>query len=368
MLELFLLCSIAVYTLRSLFFIVGSAMERRRASADPTEWPFISIIVPARNEELNILRCIESLSALDYDASKMEIIVVDDRSSDGTATILKMQQLRFPELRIVSIREDGVKNLQGKAGALEYGIRQSKGEFVLMTDADCAVDSGWAKAHVRAYTSQSVGIVCSYTLVSGDSFFDRLQAVEWNSTHTMASAAVFFRQYLGCYGNNISVRRSAYDAVGGYSSIKFSVTEDLALLQAITKSGAAARYLCSPESSVTTYALQTLSEYVEQHKRWTLGGKQLGPRAVVFVLTSAALWAGIIASVVEQQWLWFGVILLVRVIEDFAINMPAMLIMRRTRLLPYIIPAVLFFTVLELILPFLIIDRRAEWKGQTFHT
>ncbi len=364
--EFFYFFSILSYTLRSVYFVIGAAAERRIHNQAPAQLPFVSVIVPARNEEHCIVHCIESLAALNYPSELLECIVVNDRSSDMTGTIAAMQQHRFPALKVLHIERDGEKNLQGKAGALEYGIRASKGEIIVMTDADCIVDPEWVRSHVEAYGMADVGMVCAYTLIDGQSTFAKMQAVEWTSTHTMASSALHFKQYLGCYGNNLSIHRRAYDAVGGYASIPFSVTEDLALLHAVTKQGFRARYLCSRESSVHSRALETLSEYVSQHKRWAIGGRQLGLRAVVFVITSALFWMGIAAAVWNGSWLWLVLILLTRVVDDIAINAPALHIFRRRSLLPFMVPAVLFFSLLELVLPFLLIDGTTKWKGQVF--
>ena len=75
---------------------------------------------------------------------------------------------------------------------------------------------------------------------------------------------------------------------------------------------------------------------------------------------------GLAASIIGHDWLWCAIILSVRVAGDFAINVEAMIILKRKHLLLYNIPTVLFFTLLELILPFLIIDKKVLWKGQSF--
>ena len=364
--HLLYLIAIVTYSARSLFFMIGAARERKRRTPASEAEPHVSIIVPARNEEHHIEECVQSLMAIEYPLDVMQIIVVNDRSTDSTGEVLSSLQKRYPRLIIATITNEGEKNLRGKAGALDVGCRMATGEIILLTDADCRVKPGWVRAHVREYVDPSVGMVLAYTLAEGNSFFAHIQSVEWQSTHTMAAAAVNFRQYLGCYGNNMSVRRSVYENVGGYAAIPFSVTEDLALLQTISGKGYVARYLCTAESAVTTFALDTMKEYMAQHKRWTLGAKKLGFRAAAFVATSLALWSGIFAAIVYAEWWWIAVILGIRIIEDVLIIAPSLVILNKRHLLRYTVPAVLFFTCLELSLPFLIIDRTAVWKGQRF--
>lgn len=358
--------ALVTYTARSVFFMIGAARERAQTVFSDDDEPLVSIIVPARNEESTIGECVASLLNVDYPEHKLQIIIVNDRSTDSTEAVLANMQERFGRLHIVHIRHDGEKNLRGKAGALDVGFQAATGDIVVLTDADCRVPPGWVRSHARQYKDPDVGLVCANTLVSGSTFFARIQAVEWYSLNTMASAAVYFKQHLGCYGNNMSVRRSVYNGIGGYEAIPFSVTEDLALLQAVAANGFTARYLCTPESSVTTLALHTMAEYIAQHKRWAFGGQRLGVRAVVFVATSLALWGGIFAAVTTGEWHWLALILAMRVAEDVLIIAPSLHTLRGMRLLPYTVPAVLFFTLLELSLPFLIIDRTVQWKDQSF--
>jgi hypothetical protein len=86
----------------------------------------------------------------------------------------------------------------------------------------------------------------------------------------------------------------------------------------------------------------------------------------VFVATSLALWGGIFAAVTTGEWHWLALILAMRVAEDVLIIAPSLRILGGLSLIPFTIPAVLFFTLLELSLPFLIIDRTVQWKDQSF--
>jgi cellulose synthase/poly-beta-1,6-N-acetylglucosamine synthase-like glycosyltransferase len=360
------LIAIAVYTLRVLYFMYGAAKERSKIAPLSAKLVKVSIIIPARNEEHNIGICLDSIVSLSYHKDYLEVIVVDDRSSDATSDIVKRYVEQYNYISLLRIVHNGEKNLQGKAGALEKGISKATGELILMTDADCVVDRQWVQSHVNEYAESPVSMVCAFTLINGTNLFENMQAVEWNTTHTMASASVYYKKYLGCYGNNLSIRKSVYDEIGGYTSIPFSVTEDLALMHEVGKRNMAIRYICSPVSSVTTHPVTSLRDYVQQHKRWAQGGKQLGWKATVFVMTSALLWVGLAVSLLTSSYYLFFTIALTRLIGDFIINIPSLVTLRRTSYIPYIVPAIIFFTILELVLPFLLIDRTITWKGQKF--
>ncbi|MGA9406755.1 MAG: glycosyltransferase family 2 protein, partial [Bacteroidota bacterium] len=149
------------------------------------------------------------------------------------------------------------------------------GEIIFMTDADCVVPPSWVRATVQHYTS-NVGVVAGLTLLQPTSLFAGMQSLDWAYILAVASAAMAIKNPLSCIGNNFSFRRKAYDEVGGYRGIKFSVTEDFALFKAITRSGRwAYKYPLEKESLVFSKACKTIPELYRQKRRWGVGGKDM---------------------------------------------------------------------------------------------
>ncbi|MBS1538070.1 MAG: glycosyltransferase [Bacteroidetes bacterium] len=360
--------SALLYGLRIFTFVFGATRERSKIIVNSsTDLPFISVIVPARNEESNIRTCIESLSKSKYPLDKFEIIVVNDRSTDSTAKVLDSLISLYTNLKIITLTENRTnKNLQGKPGALQAGIDNSKGEILLFTDADCTVDTLWITTLARQFSNPKVGLVPSFTVIKANTTFEQMQAIEWLMNHTMACAGVGIGQPLGCYGNNLGVRKTAYESVGGYANIRFSVTEDLTLLQAIFAQGWEVRYVCSPDSVVTTLPCSTLREYILQHHRWLRGGVDLGWRAVVFVAFSASLWICITTAIFNNHYWLLPIIFGIRVLGDFAVIAPTLTILKRKKQIGWAFLAVGFITVLELVMPISLLKKEVVWKGQTF--
>jgi cellulose synthase/poly-beta-1,6-N-acetylglucosamine synthase-like glycosyltransferase len=156
--------------------------------------------------------------------------------------------------------------------------------------------------------------------------------------------------------------------LGGYRAIPFSVTEDLALLQAVGRAGLGIAYVCSKESCVETEACTTLAEYIQQHQRWVHGAKALGWRAYTFVATTLLYWLGVIASAAEGSWLITAAIVLARLGADAVLNVPSLVRLDRRDLVWWIFPTTLAFGFLELSLPFLALSRSIRWKDQVFET
>jgi glycosyltransferase involved in cell wall biosynthesis len=136
-----------------LLLIVG-AFRRRPAAPPLTEWPNITILLPAYNEAAVIRGTLENLLGLDYPAERRRILVLSDASTDGTDAIVREYTDRGVEL--VRIAERG-----GKTAAENAALPLLDGEIVINTDASVRVDRGAVKALVRTFADPTVGVASS---------------------------------------------------------------------------------------------------------------------------------------------------------------------------------------------------------------
>lgn len=356
--------ALCIHSIRSIIFYIGAWLERRKPIHRAQSFPPISVIVPARDEERAIESCVHSIMANEY--PNFEVIVVNDRSSDNTAQILATMQMKYSRLIVIhTLEETENSNLQGKTRALHQGINHASGEILMMTDADCKVQPTWIQDIASVFEDPHVGLVPSFTVVTTSNIFSRLQCLEWVYNHTLASAGVGLQQPLGCFGNNLSIRKKTYESIGGYAAIPFSVTEDLSILQTVARTKDwVIRYVCSNTTKVQTDPCPTLRTFIRQHRRWALGGKALGWRALVFVLSSATIWGGIFISVFTGRYDWLCLILMFRILMDFWVIYPSLFILQLLRLSIWFPLAVGFLLLLELITPFFLLQPTVEWKGQ----
>ncbi|NQW29407.1 MAG: glycosyltransferase [Ignavibacteria bacterium] len=339
--------------------------QARKFNTIPT--PFVSVIVPARNEEGSIENCVRALANSDYPADKFEIIVVNDRSTDATLKVLQKLQSVVSQLRIINKESvSSLANLQGKPGAIQEGADVSLGEILLMTDADCVVPEAWIRMHVAAIETDNCGLVAGFTAVAGSKLTDRLQDVEWLFTQAMAAGGVGHNLPLGCFGNNLSVKSSVFKELGGYRSIPFSITEDMALQKAVFERGYSVRHICQPGSTVVTQPCATVAEYINQHHRWARGGMGLGGKAIGFVITSLMLWTSLLYSLLSSQYEWLAVLLAIKMLGDGTLTAMTIVSMKRKGVLLYVLPSLFFLLLTELSLPMLILRRSVTWKNQIF--
>lgn len=121
------------------------------------DFPLVSFIIPAHNEEEVIERKLENTYNLNYPSNVLEVIVVDDGSNDQTPSILQnLQKTRFPKLKVVR------QNRKGKSAAENAGLREAKGEITVISDADVPLNPDALRFMVEDFENPQVGgVTCS---------------------------------------------------------------------------------------------------------------------------------------------------------------------------------------------------------------
>ncbi len=164
--------------------------------------PLASVIVPAYNAAHTIGDCLEALLALDYPSDRLEIIAVDNRSTDGTAGVMR----RYP-VRVVS-----EPHQQSSYAARNTGLVAARGSVMLFTDADCLPDPGWARALVAALDDDDAGGAAGrIEAAPGTTLVERFQVDE----HVLDAASAFTRPALPfAQTANAAYRRAVFERVG----------------------------------------------------------------------------------------------------------------------------------------------------------
>jgi len=275
LLEIIFLILVSCYFIISAVLIVGVKKTFPRLNEE--ELPTVSILVAARNEENNILSCLESLDNLEYPENKLEIIIVDDASTDSTLNIISDFIYGKQKFRVIYLQANEDAKLKGKVRAMAEGIKPTKGDIILTTDADCVVNPLWAKT-IASYYLEDVGVVNGFTSQKVDGAFSGMQAIDFIYLLFVASGTINLGKAVSCIGNNMSFRRKAYEEVGGFENLPFSVTEDFRLLNSIQKlKKYRLIYPLDKNALVVSKPVLTLKELLSQKKRWAVGGIDTPP-------------------------------------------------------------------------------------------
>jgi cellulose synthase/poly-beta-1,6-N-acetylglucosamine synthase-like glycosyltransferase/peptidoglycan/xylan/chitin deacetylase (PgdA/CDA1 family) len=255
----------ALVTLRVLLLLALASHQTRatRLRADADEYvPAVSVIVPAFNEEVGIERAVRSLAASNY--PDVEIVVVDDGSTDATAAIVEALQLP----RVHLVRQDN----GGKASALNTGVRMSDGEILVMVDGDTVFEPDTLMRLVQPMAAPDVAAVSGNTKVGNrGGLLGRWQHIEYvtgfNLDRRMYEVLQCTPTVPGAIG---AFRRSALEQVGGVSGD--TLAEDTDLTLSIGRTGG--RVLYAPDARAWTEAPSTLGGLWRQRYRWSFGTMQ----------------------------------------------------------------------------------------------
>ncbi|HKI79304.1 MAG TPA: glycosyltransferase family 2 protein [Ignavibacteriaceae bacterium] len=230
-------------------------------------YPFVSIIVPAYNEESVIAESVKSLLNLDY--SNYEIIIVNDGSTDKTnevaESLVGYHEGRNNEIKVSLINKPN----GGKAQALNAGIKQSKAEIVLCMDGDSQLSPESIKVAVRHFTNPEIGAVAgNVKVMNRGKLFTDLQALEYIEGLNMARSAQSFIRLVNIIPGPIGLfRKKAIEGAGYYSSDTFAEDADLTLK--VLANGWKIYY--EPNSISYTEAPEKLQQLLKQRYRWTRG-------------------------------------------------------------------------------------------------
>jgi cellulose synthase/poly-beta-1,6-N-acetylglucosamine synthase-like glycosyltransferase len=169
------------------------------------ELPTVAVIVPVRNGEATIRTCLDALLAQDWPRQVLELIVVDNRSTDATQAVVAQYPVRLVEER----------DVQSSYAARNRGVAESHAELLAFTDADCVPDPGWVRALATAFEDHGVGLAAGpIEAWRAERLVERYQAVRaLRAERTVRHPVLPFAQTA-----NAACPRVVFDAVGGFDA------------------------------------------------------------------------------------------------------------------------------------------------------
>lgn len=266
------------------------------------EGPPVSIIVAARNEARHIGAAVRSLLAQRY--SPLEIIVVDDRSTDATGALLATMAREHPELRVVTVRElpDG---WLGKNHALHAGASAARGEWLLFVDADVVLDTHAVARAVRMVSALRLDhlavapdlVLPTWPLALVVNYFMMwfvLYLRPWRARDPRS------RAFVGIGAFNL-VRASSFRGVGGLTRIALRPDDDI-MLGKVLKQGGARQSLASADGVARVEWYSTLPELARGFRKNAFAGLRYSYALVLFTLAGnlvLAVWPFIAVGITQ---------------------------------------------------------------------
>jgi len=356
------------YFILHLYLLSGLKKSVNANSDNKNNVNSISVIVAGRNESNNITDCINSIKQSHVSDKQVEYIFVNDNSDDNTFELMQKAVDGVPGFKVINSYPSLSSNLKGKANAIDNAISVSKGEIIISTDADCIVPHTWVNNTADHFKNET-GMVCGFTFIDHkNSLFPLMQCIDWFYLLTLASSSCGLNKIMSCIGNNISFTKEAYMDVGGYSSIKFSVTEDLALMRKINASGKfKIIFPLDKNCLVKTKPCKNLNELFSQKRRWFRGGIGIN---ILGYMTGVCLYSVNILLLFGLFFIDLPLYLLLVTVKIFS----EILLLRNTfrifnvrYLYKYYLLFTVYFAMYGLLLPLTFVFRsRIKWKNRKF--
>lgn len=226
---------------------------------------FLSVIIPARNEEENIPALLNSLRSQTYPKQNFEVIVVDDFSTDATSSLFHEHKAENSKLIALTLAAGSKKK------AIETGISNASGELVVCTDADCIHPPEWLQLINDFYVSRNAVFIAAPVKFSyNKSLLQIFQALDFLTLQGITAASVASGFHTMCNGANLAYKKQAFYDVNGFEGIdKVATGDDMLLMYKIWKSDPDKVFYLKDRKAITvTSPMKTWKDLFYQRKRW----------------------------------------------------------------------------------------------------
>lgn len=327
----------------------------------------ISVIIPARNEERNIAALLEALNQQTYPADQLEIIVVDDHSTDKTTEIVA----QFAHVKLIRLKEDSINSYKKKA--IETGIAAASGEMIVTTDADCIPPRQWLQT--IASFRQSTGaafIVAPVVFEAGPAVAEVFQAMDFMILQGITGASVYKKVHSMCNGANLAYEKKLFQEVNGFAGIDHIASgDDMLLMHKVAeKFPGKIQYLKSTDAIVSTKPMPGWKEFFSQRIRWASKATHYTDKRIFLALLLVYLFnlsflVLLIAGFANPfYWLLFAGLWVAKAIVEFPFLYSVAHFFNKTSLLKYFFffqPIHIFYTIISGLLGQF---GSYEWKGR----
>lgn len=325
----------------------------------------VTVIIPARNEEKHLPFCLEAVTAQTYPAELLEIIVVNDHSTDRTAEIIA--QFAPAQVKLLNLSDylpKGKVLNSYKKKAIETAIAMSTGDLIITTDADCVMNQHWVETVVCYYEQHgSKFIAAPVCFYRENCFFKVFQSLDFLSMQGITGATTHLRCGTMCNGANLAYEKKAFDDVGGFQGIDCIASgDDMLLMYKMYKAyPEGIGFVKHPHAIVRTLPAEDVASFMQQRIRWASKADKYEDKRLTLVLAFVYLWnAGLLGLFIAGffhpvLWIWCIGLIIFKTLTELFFLWPVAKFFQKTRLLWQ------FFPAQFLHIPYIIV---AGWLGK----
>jgi biofilm PGA synthesis N-glycosyltransferase PgaC len=370
-LKMLVITVLFVYTLLilvAIFTMLFAKKENDFSTFKPLEK--ISIIIPYRNEEYTIVKCLESLAEQDFPKELLELILVDDNSEDDTRqaaeNFLHAKNFTY---QLIDLK---THHLSGKKAAIELAVAKANGTLIITRDADTFTKSRqWLKSIAYEFVVTKPKLVIAPVILTGTSFIQLFQRFENLAISSIGYAFAKNKLPFVCSGANLAYRRDSFIQVNPYkNNLHIASGDDMFLLQSFMDANYLITAIKNPCAVVYTKAEKNVASFMSQRLRWASKTKNMHLKTAWFIgsllfltnmLILIAAFLGVFSGV-NIKFCLFTIIY--KCIIDFLLLFLGAIMYKQKPNFAFYIPAFianLFYTPLIAIAS---ISVKPSWKGR----
>jgi cellulose synthase/poly-beta-1,6-N-acetylglucosamine synthase-like glycosyltransferase len=355
--------NILYFIFNLVLIITWLRMRGKKTSFSSKKDTKLTIIIPVRNEEDNILNLLQDIDNQTYPANNVEVIIANDGSTDQTEQIvLEYQESATFSLRILNLLNDNCNS--PKKRAIQKSIEISSGELIITTDGDCRVSENWLSSIEKCYIENEAKLISSpVTFMDAKSFWNTAQIIEFASLIGSGACAMYLQKPNMCNGANIAYTREAFEKVGGFTGNEHLASGDDEFLMHKIAKIYPEKVFFNPDfaATVRTTSQPNIRQFYQQRRRWASKWKHYQDWKVsalaIFIFTVNL---GVIWSVFNRDF----INLALKISAEFVFL--ALII----RFLGHK-SKILFIPIIQIIYPFYVVffgliaqGKGYEWKGR----
>ena len=304
---LFILTILYTGVLRYLLRGLRVVEQQKRSNTQP----FVTVVVSAHNEEKHLPDCLLHLTRQEYPRERLEFIIVDDRSTDGTAAVIDRFAQEDQRFKRISI-SDRLPGFAPKKRAIDAAIRRAQGEIILLTDADGRPGPGWVKGMASNYDEDCHMVIgyAPYTVKPAGHLVKQILALEYLSHAAVAAATCGLGFPVTCVGTNMSYRKQLYLDIGGFGEYKpfISGDDDLFLTRVREAGKYTIRYAAEAATHVYNDPPRLWSQFLHQRMRYASKGFsypfKVTAGLTAYFLFNALMLTGLVGLIFNGYWFY----------------------------------------------------------------
>jgi cellulose synthase/poly-beta-1,6-N-acetylglucosamine synthase-like glycosyltransferase len=302
----------------------------------------VSILIAARNEEDKIGATLSDIIAQNYPRELLEVIVVDDHSTDRTSCIV--QSYADQGVKLIRLNEKEALNSYKKK-AISEAIKLAEGELIVTTDADCRMGTDWLRTIALFYEEKDLKLVSSpVAYFREQSVFEEVQTLEFLFLIGLGASTIGNGMPSTCNGANLAYRKDVFLELDGFTGIDelASGDDELFLHKVAARYPEGIGFCKAPAAVVYTYAKETLSELLQQRKRWASKSTRYKNKWVValgvsiWLFNVSILLNVILGFILPTCWTVALFAMLLKVAAELYFLVPLVVFIRRVKLLGYL--------------------------------